>query len=645
MSAVNAFLMECAASPDSPFPATTLSTASRQMAGLPRNRRASDGEAVDDEMDMMHTPPTLARKGELLREDARVHGPTPPSNGSVHSNTSRVSYNSVSSKSSNLLTDSSTLASGGSTARTPDTGGQDSAVGADLGRKLYGSGLGKGTSSRAFNRTASAPVGKTVSHMRDYEGKMLVKEDIVEIVGEGSPSLDSGRRDEVSAVSGINGPIVEAKQNCDLWSQSGNISTTVTLSAAAPRPTLQHTSSASSLNSSSTADKVEAYKTPNLTSRYQTARSTDRTKLLSRSTLKGFGGPVKRSQAVLPSEDEDVEQSETSALPDLGERPDMRRAEREVPTLRSTTPYGEPPSHNSMAPARTSPPRSTTPLSSTTMLPAPAESSSSRYRSSPPRRTLESIPDTIPEAAEIPLSRDSYLDINQQGVRSSHARSASISPDVNAASRTATAYARHRHSPSVPIGRDYAEQEKENRQPRGQQVVEKSINGNHVAPPPPAPHQHALREGIADRSRTPDREQRTFAREIDMQNVESSRSSSTLRAEPIEAPMASSSAVTPRAMHSYAPPQPEPQEMLLNHPDPYGAPHSVVPMYMTPAQTGPIRQANDYGALQTNRTAPPVPSQNYYTDMAAATPASTLPPGRKGLIVSILISFDHLSES
>ena len=197
MSAVNAFLMECAASPDSPFPATTLSAASRQMAPLPRSRRASDGEVVGEEMDMLHTPPSLARKGDLLKEDDRAHGPTPPSNGSVYSNASRTSYNSMSSKSSNLLTDSSTLASGGSTARTPDTGGQDSAGGHDPGRKLYGSGLGKGGPSRAFGRTASAPVGKAVSHMRDYEGKMLVKEDLVEIVGNGSPSAESSRRDEV----------------------------------------------------------------------------------------------------------------------------------------------------------------------------------------------------------------------------------------------------------------------------------------------------------------------------------------------------------------------------------------------------------------------------------------------------------------
>jgi len=198
MSAVNAFLMECAASPDSPFPATSLSAAARQVAPLPRARRASDGEAVDEELVLVHTPPALARKGDLLKEHIRSHGPTPPSNGSVYSHTSGLSYNSVASSSSNLLTDSSTLASGGSTARTPDTGGLDSDAGNDKGRKLYGSGLGLGGSSRSFARTASAPVGKTTSHFRDYEGKMLVREDLVEIAESGSPVIESSRRDEVS---------------------------------------------------------------------------------------------------------------------------------------------------------------------------------------------------------------------------------------------------------------------------------------------------------------------------------------------------------------------------------------------------------------------------------------------------------------
>lgn len=122
-----------------------------------------------------------------------------------------------------------------------------------------------------------------------------------------------------------------------------------------------------------------------------------------------------------------------------------------------------------------------------------------------------------------------------------------------------------------------------------------------------------------------------------MHNIDASRSS-TLRAEQMEMPMASGPSITPRPTNNYIQPQPETQEMQLNHPDPYGAAHSVVPMYMTPAQTGPIRQpqATEYGALQANRTAPAVPPQNYYTEMAAATPASTLPPGRKGLIVSFL---------
>ena len=409
----------------------------------------------------------------------------------------------------------------------------------------------------------------------------------------------------------------------------------MTLSAVASRPTLHHTSSASSLTSTSTADKAEAYKTPNLTSRYQTARSTDRTKLLSRSTLKGFGGPVKRSKAVLQSEEEDTEQQDSPGLLELNEERELKRSDGAVPALRSTTPYGDPPAHDLMSLARISPPRSTTPLDRIPTLPPAESSSSARHRMSPPRRMLNSIPDTILEAAEAPPSRGLYLDARQQDARSVHTRSTSVSPDVNGASRAANSLARHRHSPSVPVGTSYGDPEKENRFPASQ-MMEKATNGHSVALQTSAVQQYASREALGHQSRTPEYDPRTFAREISVQNVDPSRTS-TLRAEPVDVSAASSSTVTPRAMHNYAPPHPEPQEMQLNHPDPYGAPHSVVPMYMTPAQTGPLRQATDYNALQANRTAPAVPPQNYYTDMATATPASTLPPGRKGLIVSVQV--------
>ena len=309
-----------------------------------------------------------------------------------------------------------------------------------------------------------------------------------------------------------------------------------------------------------------------------------------------------------------------------------------MPGLRSTTPHGDPPSlaSVSMPSLRPSPPRSTTPLGSISSF-APAESSSSaRHRMSPPRRMLDSIPDTIPEAVEAPpLQRESYLDGHQSDARTSHIRSASVSPAVDGGLRAASSIvARHRHSPSVPVGTSYGDHEKENRLPPGQ-TAGKALNGSAPLQTPVA--QHLLREVDGRRSRTPEHDQRHFARETSMHNTDASRSS-TLRAEQMEMPMASGPSITPRPTNNYMQPQPETQEMQLNHPDPYGAAHSVVPMYMTPAQTGPIRQpqATEYGALQANRTAPAVPPQNYYTEMAAATPASTLPPGRKGLIVSFL---------
>jgi hypothetical protein len=308
-----------------------------------------------------------------------------------------------------------------------------------------------------------------------------------------------------------------------------------------------------------------------------------------------------------------------------------------VPGLRSTTPHGDPPSlaSVSMPSLRPSPPRSTTPLGSISSF-APAESSSSaRHRMSPPRRMPDSIPDTIPEAVEAPpLQREPYLDGHQPDARTSHIRSASVSPEVDGGLRAASSIARHRHSPSVPVGTSYGDHEKENRLPPSQ-TAGKALNGSAPLQTPVA--QHLLRDVDGRRSRTPEHDQRHFARETSMHNIDASRSS-TLRAEQMEMPMASGPSITPRPTNNYMQPQPETQEMQLNHPDPYGAAHSVVPVYMTPAQTGPIRQpqATEYGALQANRTAPAVPPQNYYTEMAAATPASTLPPGRKGLIVSFL---------
>jgi hypothetical protein len=191
MSAVNAFLMECAASPDSPFPNTTLSSTARLAGKLNPGRRSSD-TALDEE-EIMHTPIT-SRKGGLL-DQARSRGPTPPSQGSTYSATSHLSYGS--SSSSKMLTDSSTAASGGSSTRTPDT--DVSGMGYTAGRKLYGAGLGKGSSSRTFGRTASAPVGPSTTHLKDYENKMLMKEDNVQIVAHSSPTLESSRQDEVSS--------------------------------------------------------------------------------------------------------------------------------------------------------------------------------------------------------------------------------------------------------------------------------------------------------------------------------------------------------------------------------------------------------------------------------------------------------------
>jgi hypothetical protein len=39
--------------------------------------------------------------------------------------------------------------------------------------------------------------------MKDYEGKMLVKEDVVEIVGKQSPSIELSSRDEVRNVERV----------------------------------------------------------------------------------------------------------------------------------------------------------------------------------------------------------------------------------------------------------------------------------------------------------------------------------------------------------------------------------------------------------------------------------------------------------
>jgi len=408
------------------------------------------------------------------------------------------------------------------------------------------------------------------------------------------------------------------------------MSTTVTLTAAPSRPSLTHTSSASSLNSASTTDKAEAYKTPNHASRYQTARSTDRTKLLSRSTLKGFGGPVKRSKAVQPTEDgyEEGEPSELPPLPDLQDVRSLRRPESMQSGSRSTTPYGEPPHSAGNGHVRGSPPRSTMALEGLSMVPVDT-ASSFQHRMSPPRKMLESIPDTIPEDMELPVHRPSQPNPSASGSRMAHARSVSVSPDPTGMSRTVTSQIRHRHSPSVPATYDRGF-EKENRTPPGD-YVDKMQNSTKVSPPQAYNMQSLVREEVRRPARTPEQEQRSYP--MDISDADRSRAA-TMRVEGAEVmhPGVGPQSARPASAAAYY--GAEAEQKHLYHPDPYTAATLATPMYQTPAQAGPLRQAQDYAALQSGRTAPPVPPQNYYTEMAAATPASTLPAGRKGLIVS-----------
>ena len=412
------------------------------------------------------------------------------------------------------------------------------------------------------------------------------------------------------------------------------MSTTVTLTAAPPRPSLTHTSSASSLNSASAADKAEAYKTPNHASRFQTARSTDRTKLLSRSTLKGFGGPVKRSKAVQPTEDgyDEGEPSELPPLPDLQEGRLLRRPEGMQPLPRSTTPYGEPAQGAEIGHVRGSPPRSTMALEGLSMVPVDA-ASSLHHRMSPPRKMLESIPDTIPEDMELTVHRSAQSSTAASGSRTAHARSVSVSPDPTGMSRTLTSQTRHRHSPSVPATYD-REYEKENRTPAGD-YIDKLQNANKISPPQAYNNQSLIREEVRRPARTPEQEQRAYP--MDISDVDRSRAG-TLRAEGAEAMYPGAGSISARPASAAAYYGAEPEQKHIYHPDPYTAATLATPMYQTPAQAGPLRQAQDYAALQSGRSAPPVPPQNYYTEMAAATPASTLPAGRKGLIVSPVLT-------
>jgi hypothetical protein len=398
------------------------------------------------------------------------------------------------------------------------------------------------------------------------------------------------------------------------------------LTAVPSRPPLAHTSSASSLNSATTSDKVEAYKTPNHTSRYQTARSTDRTKLLSRSTLKGFGGPVKRSKAAQLTEDgshEESEQMEVPPLPDLQEGRTLRRPESTPPVIRSTTPYDEPPRQIA---SRNSPPRFTTPLHAPPVEPS-EPLSLQHHRMSPPRHVLDSIPATIPEDAELPTHHSVQLSASGSLHKSTHMRSASVSPDPMSASRGTGSHSRHRHSPSVPAIHD-ANYEKENRAPAGDLAVK--MQDANILPSQTNTLQSLARDEGRRKYLLP--EQETKSNAMDVYEVERSRAS-TLRAEGAEMMASSSNSHLLRPTSAPGYQLAEPEGLRMHHVDQYGTSNSVAPMYQTPAQAGPLRQAHDYNGMQSGRSAPPVPPQNYYTEMAAATPASTLPAGRKGLIV------------
>lgn len=153
----------------------------------------------------MHTPPMLGgRRIEDLSSGyaLRGRGPTPPSHGSTYSHSSINSHISSMSKSS--LTDASTSASLSST-RTPPSGEIGSESGHGVARRTYGEYMGRsgstagsaGESGRRFGRVVSAPVGSTMAHMREMEGKMLYREvEKREGLTEGSETA-GGRQDDV----------------------------------------------------------------------------------------------------------------------------------------------------------------------------------------------------------------------------------------------------------------------------------------------------------------------------------------------------------------------------------------------------------------------------------------------------------------
>lgn len=239
----------------------------------------------------------------------------------------------------------------------------------------------------------------------------------------------------------------------------------------------------------------------------------------------------------------------------------------------------------------------------------------------------QSIPETILEDAEMPSIRDLHLGLRDIGDRQTHSRSTSASPDPSNSLKPA-AHQPHR-SPNIPenvYGRGTsAELEKENQLPRTQHWDKlRIVTAN--------PSERLAR----NTSRTPELEERGQP-EYSAPRVEPLRSGMRGGMMRTDAQESETPRIAPQ-QHAHVS---QPGLQSSRSGDHYGgqyAPYPTAPGYHTPGQAPLMRHDDGLdgggGGLQQARTAPAIPPQSYYTEMAAATPAPALPPGRKGLIVS-----------
>jgi hypothetical protein len=269
------------------------------------------------------------------------------------------------------------------------------------------------------------------------------------------------------------------------------------------------------------------------------------------------------------------------------------------------------------------------------------------HRMSPPKRFMENIPATIPEDAETPPKQAERLDVHGSGERQAHSRSASVSPAPSGVPKVHD-YARHRHSPSVPTA--YAtERDKENKAPysyesapRQLTYYEKKESPSRVVQVDAQPQHHYTEEARRS-SRSPEAEARRRERDILSYDIAASRASNiqgTIHDQPI-----ASSSIPPRPATSQSYHFTEHSTQPIEHGDPYGVSYATAPVYQTPGSQAPLRQPTDYANFESARSAPPVPPQGYYTEIATATPApAALPAGRKCLIVSDIFHQDVLKR-